>query len=94
MIRIVDEKCSGKTKKLIEAAQATRGTIASKSAYSTRVKGVAYGFYGIEYIDYYDLIQRIKNGEDISNVYIDELEEFVNCLLENNLAGYTMSKED
>ena len=98
MIRIIDEKCSGKTKKLIEKAFETGGTIACKNVYSTRAKVVAYGFYNIKIISYFDLINKIEEAKNtngqLSNIYIDELEEFVNLLLVNGLAGYTMSKED
>lgn len=94
MYKIIDDKCSGKTKKLIDAASKNKGIVVCKNAYSTRAKSIAYGFHGAKYMSYDDAINNLNALDNLNGLYIDELEDFVTYLLKGKLSGYTLSKEE
>jgi hypothetical protein len=99
MYRVIDERGSGKTYKLMEYAKNNKAIFVCKHPRAMEEKSHAYGFTGIEFIDYYAFLDHY--GKDIgSNYVIDELEMFINYALEFQgissalLEGYTLSIGD
>jgi hypothetical protein len=92
MYRIIDNRGSGKTSRLMLLAKETGSTIVCANPYAMRQKALAYGIVGIDFISYSDLL----SGEyKDTKVMIDEIEVFLsNYICENNLTGYTLSTED
>lgn len=91
MYRIIDGRSSGKTGRLLLLAKENNGIVACLNPAAMRVKAERYGLVGIDFISYNDLLE---NGEKIKgNIFIDELEIFVQYAIRNNYAGYTLSQE-
>jgi len=90
MFRIIDNRSSGKTSRLMLLAKETNSAIACSNPSSMRAKAYAYGITGIEFIPYSDLF----NGYYDGNVLIDELEQFVRDYTDANLIGYSLTNED
>jgi hypothetical protein len=90
MTRIIDNRASGKTSRLMLLAKETGAVIACGNPYAMEQKAYAYGLTGIDFISYKQYLER--DYPDNKGVYIDELERFV-CSL-GRLNGYTLSNED
>lgn len=90
--RIIDKKASGKTSRLMLLAKENGAKIACSNPHAMREKAYNYGFTGIEFIPYSDLVNGAIDFGD--NVMIDEIETFVKEFIDGNLLGYTLSAED
>lgn len=91
MYRIIDERASGKTSRLMLLAKEKGATIVCANPEAMQNKSYKYGIVGIDFISY---------GQFYNNEYkyrhtpilIDELENFVSYITGESLAGYTLSK--
>lgn len=99
MYRVIDERNSGKTYKLMEYAKNTNAVFVCKNPRAMEEKAHAYGFTDIEFVGYYAFLDHY--GKDSgSNYVIDELEVFINYILEFQgisstlFDGYTLSNGD
>lgn len=90
MYRIIDNRSSGKTGRLMLLAKETNSAIACMNPIAMREKAYAYGITGLDIISYSQLF----NGEYEGDVMIDELENFVRQYIDCKLTGYTLSNED
>lgn len=91
MYRIIGDRGSGKTKKLMLAAKETGSTIVCKNPYAMAEKAHAYGITGLNIIGYQSfLIEPIENEK----IMIDEVEDFLNILNAGKITGYTLTNED
>ena len=91
MYRIIDNRSSGKTGRLMLLAKETNSTIACLNPEAMRRKAYSYGIVGLNFISYKELLEI----PDKTNIMIDELECFTRyCLNGNKLVGYTLSKEE
>ena len=90
MYRIIDNRSSGKTSRLMLLAKETNSAIACYNPPAMRQKAYAYGITGIEFIPYSDLF----NGDYDGNVLIDELEHFVTEFIDAKITGYSLTNED
>ena len=90
MYRIIDERSSGKTSRLMLLAKETNSAIACSNPSAMRQKAYAYGITGIDFISYSDLF----TGGWNDNVLIDEMEEFVKQYVDANIMGYSLTNED
>ena len=90
MYRIIDNRSSGKTSRLMLLAKETNSAIACSNPSAMKTKAYAYGITGIDFIPYSDLF----NGYYTGNVLIDELEEFVKVYTDANITGYSLTNED
>lgn len=90
MYRIIDNRSSGKTSRLMLLAKETNSAIACYNPPAMRQKAYAYGITGIEFIPYSDLF----NGYYDGNVLIDELEHFVTEFIDAKITGYSLTNED
>lgn len=96
MYRIIDERATGKTGRLMLLAKESNGVIVCNNPNAMRQKARAYGITGINFISYYDFVT--GNGSNLENYYIDELEAFVSYMqralgIMGTLSGYTISQE-
>ena len=91
MYRIIDERGTGKTSRLMLLAKETNSIIACKNPAAMRNKAYNYGITGIEFINYADLFSGKYHN---SNIMIDEIENFVSNQIIGNFTGYTLSNED
>ena len=92
MYRIIDNRGSGKTGRLMLLAKETGSKIACNNPQAMRQKAYAYGITGIDFIPYSDLFNGTIDPED--KVMIDELELFIKEYIDGQLTGYTLSKDD
>lgn len=90
MYRIIDNRSSGKTSRLMLLAKETNSAIACSNPSAMRTKAYAYGITGIDFIPYSDLFEGKFNGD----VLIDELEIFVREFIDAKLIGYSLTNED
>ena len=92
MYRIIDNRGSGKTSRLMLLAKETGSKIACSNPSTMRQKAYAYGITGIDFIPYSDLFNGAIDPND--KVMIDELELFIKEYADGQLTGYTLSKDD
>jgi len=98
MIRIIDDRCTGKTSRLMLIAKEKGATFVCGNPRAMREKAKAYGIEGITFMSYWDFINSNKHDgkADITPVVIDEMEIFVRTITDPHfeLIGYTISEED
>ena len=92
MYRIIDNRGSGKTSRLMLLAQETGAKIACSNPSAMRQKAYAYGITGIDFIPYSDLFNGATDPND--KIMIDELELFIKEFIDGQFVGYTLSKDD
>lgn len=98
MVKIVDVKDCGKTKKLLAECAKTNGVFICKHPERIQDKCIAYNLPLVEACHYDEAYKHMKldcwdfDTVPDRNIYIDELEEFVNRVIPN-LKGYSMSYE-
>ena len=91
MYRILDDRASGKTSRLMLLAKENSGVLVCANPHAMRTKATAYGLTGFDIISYEDYFKH--NYEYGKKCFIDELELYVQAL-GNDLSGYTLSQED
>ena len=92
MYRIIDNRGSGKTSRLMLLAKETDAKIACSNPSAMRQKAYAYGITGIDFIPYSDLFNGATDPDD--KIMIDELELFIKEFIDGQFVGYTLSKDD
>ena len=93
MYRIIDGRATGKTCRLMCLAKDTGATIACMHPENMKQKALNYGFVGINFISYKDLL---ACGRRFDKVLIDEIESFIQYTIGVNgkLIGYSLSNEE
>ena len=91
MYRIIDNRATGKTSRLMLLAKEQNGIIVCKDPIAMRKKAYDYGIAGIDFIPYHLYLPNERNDE--RPVFIDELELYLKSW-NKNIAGYTISNED
>lgn len=103
MYRVIDNRCAGKTGRLMLIAKETNATFVCANPRGMKQKAHAYGITGIDFISYEEAIDHMRNFDSRytadsrkQNIVIDELEVFAQMCLGMNgtLVGYTLSNED
>lgn len=90
MIRIIDNRATGKTSKLMNLAKANNGILVCRYPECMKVKAHNYGLTGfdiISYEDYHDY-----KYDNHKPVFIDELETYIAAY--HRIDGYSLSNED
>ena len=92
MYRIIDDRSSGKTSRLMLIAKESGSVLACSNPSAMKVKAEVYGITGINFISYSDLLTM---GYRYDCVLIDELEAFTQYAINNStkLIGYTISED-
>lgn len=88
MYRVIDDRDTGKTKKLLTECAKNKGVFICRHPQAVPEKCLAYGLPFIEAYGYNEISSVPTNKP----LYIDELEGFTQSYV-NNLAGYALSKE-
>lgn len=89
MYRIIDERGTGKTSRLMLIAKENDATFVCWNPNAFRYKANKYGITGVDFISYK---QFLENKEKIQRYVIDEVELFLEYIAQNNtLIGYTLS---
>ena len=91
MYRIIDNRGSGKSSRLMLLAKENDGVLVCKNPHSMREKSYAYGLVGFDIISYKDYCE--GNYSTNKKCFIDELEDFVK-FINSNLYGYSLTCED
>ena len=94
MYRIIDGRATGKTCRLMCLAKDTGATIACMNPENMKRKELNYGFVGINFVSYKDLLA--ARGHLFDKVLIDEIELFIQYAIGINgkLIGYSLSNEE
>lgn len=85
MYRFTGGRGTGKTYKLFEEANKVGGLIICSNPIAMRTKAKMLGFENIDFIGYDDTSFYYCQKP----TFIDEIENYLNSLTKNNLAGYT-----
>ena len=83
MYRIIDDRSTGKTSRLMLLAKENNGVIVCSNPIKMREKAENYGIVGLEFISYKDFTEQAF--DPFMNFYIDELEAFVKFVTRGNL---------
>lgn len=94
MYRIIDNKASGKTRKLMEIAKENKAVFVCSNPRAMEAKAHAYGIVGIEFIDYFTFLD--DKGKEPANYVVDEIEMLLHYMfgMNRNLTGYTLTNGD
>lgn len=93
MIRIIDNRGTGKTSQLMFFAKEYNAIFVCSNPSAMKAKARAYGIDGIDFVSYSDFIHNYD--PDIQSYVVDELEEFIKSIFSSGpqLIGYTLSEE-
>lgn len=97
MIRIIDDRSTGKTGRLMLLAKDTGALFVCGNPYAMKEKAHAYGITGIDFISYNDFLdsKKWKGEHGKQPVVIDEMEAMVRYQNPNlNVIGYSISEDD
>lgn len=93
MTKIIAERGTGKTRKLMLAAKENNGVLVCANPQAMGSKALAYGMTGFDIISYKDYLS--VSYDNTKKVYIDELEEFlVFTIGDDNFDGYSLTIGD
>ena len=90
MIRIINDRSTGKTSQLMLWAKEYDATFVCSNPKAMEYKAQRYGIEGIEFMSY-EKFSTVLNHE--KNYVIDELENFIKSAFGNSLIGYSISKD-
>ena len=96
MIRIIDDRCTGKTSQLMLIAKENNAKFVCGNPRAMEQKAKAYGIEGIDFISYWEFANSDNwQGSGYHKYVIDEMENFVRHVHNPkwNLIGYTISEE-
>ena len=90
MYRIIDNRATGKTSRLMLLAKENNGIIVCKDPKAMRDKAYSYGIVGIDFISYseFEFTHRFNKP-----VFIDEIDLLL-AQKNREIQGYTISNED
>lgn len=94
MYRIIDDRGTGKTSRLMLIAKENNALFVCSNPDAMRYKAKAYGIEDIEFISYSEFFHDYKGQRNVKYV-IDELENFLRSTMfySTELVGYTLSVE-
>ena len=85
---IIGTNSSGKTRKMLEAAQESRAVVVCKYPLHMQNKAISYGLLGIEFASY----DEFNNGSVYAEkVAIDEIGDFIEYIFGAELDSFTMT---
>lgn len=93
MYRIIDGRGTGKTSRLMLLAKENDAIFVCNDPHCMEIKAASYGITGIQFVSYYDYL-RFNYTSNHKNVVIDELEFFLKQVVNGQLIGYTLSRDD
>ena len=90
MYRIIDNRATGKTSRLMLLAKENNGIIVCKDPKAMRDKAYSYGIVGIDFISYFEFEFTHRFNKP---VFIDEIDLLL-AQKNREIQGYTISNED
>ena len=94
MYRIIDDRATGKTGRLMLLAKENNAIIVCKDPIHMRERAYSYGITGLDFMSYSDFHYEINCHKKINKpVLIDELDMYLKYV-EEKIIGYTISNED
>ena len=89
MYRIIDNKASGKTRRLMEIAKENKAVFVCSNPRAMEAKAHAYSI-----IDYFTFLD--DKGKEPANYVVDEIEMLLHYMfgMNRNLTGYTLTNGD
>lgn len=94
MVRIIDNRCTGKTSRLMLLAKEHNALFVCARPNHMQEKAEAYGIQGIHFVSYEDFL-RLNYDTDEQTVVVDELDELLKRMVHPlSLLGYSISIED
>ena len=91
MYRIIDNRSTGKTSRLLLLAKESNGIVVCANPSTMREKAYNYGIVGVDFLSY-EQYAYTDNYDITKPIFIDELELFLKKF-DYNISGYTISKE-
>lgn len=91
MIKIIDNKSTGKTGRLMLLAKESNGIIVCSNPERFSRKALNYDLVGISFISYEDYITNLSQYTE-RNIFIDEVSDFLKHISNFSIRGYTESK--
>lgn len=91
MYRIIDNRSTGKTSRLLLLAKENNGIIVCFDPNRMRQKALNYGITGIDFLSYEEYAYT-DNYDRNKPIYIDDLDLFLKKF-DYSINGYTISKE-
>lgn len=93
MYRIIDDRATGKTGRLMLLAKENNAIIVCKDPIHMRERAYSYGITGLDFMSYSDFNYEIQCHKKINKpVLIDELDMYLKYI-EEKIIGYTISNE-
>lgn len=89
MYKIIDNRSTGKTGRLLLLAKENNGIVVCKDPLHMRERALSYGLTGIYFLSYEDFSFTRYYDRPI---FIDEVEDFLK-FKNKSIEGYTLSKE-
>lgn len=91
MIKLIGERGSGKTEKLIDIAVENNGTIVCKKPQHIVEMGYSMGLTNLKVVSYDSYL---ANKESVEGpVYVDDMDSLLETL-DSRIAGFTAARED
>ena len=91
MFRIIDDRGSGKTSRLMLIAKEQDAIFVCSNPEAMKYKAKQYGIEGINFVSYSEFSTILLHNE---KYVIDEIENFTKIAFGEGLIGYTLSKDD
>lgn len=90
MVRIIDDRGTGKTSRLMLLAKERNGILVCNDPHCMKAKAQAYGLNGFDIISYNDYHEHQYDNH--KPIFIDEVEGYLRNY--GRLDGYSLSNED
>lgn len=92
MFRIIDNRCTGKTYKLLMYAKENDAIFVCSNPYAMKQKSESYGIIGLTFVSYAEFLNNSRGHRD--KFVVDEIEGLIRTINPfNELIGYTLSEE-
>lgn len=92
MLRLIGNRCTGKTRQLMQFAKDNNAIFVCSNPYSMMQKAENYGIIGLRFMSYFEFLTHNKEMTD--NVVVDEAEMLLRSINPSiKLIGYNLSEE-
>ncbi len=92
MLRLIGNRCTGKTRQLMQFAKDNNAIFVCSNPYSMMQKAEDYGIIGLRFMSYFEFLTHNKGMTD--NVVVDEVEMLLRSINPSiKLIGYNLSEE-
>lgn len=93
MIKIIDNRGTGKTSRLLLLAKENRGTVVCANPQLLTEKAYRYGIVGVNCVSYITYLNN-KEKFDKQKIFIDDVEQFLKVVTVNQIEGFVVNTDD